>query len=180
MFGLIRRLSHSVIPRSDRPWEDDPTSNAPHKPRKRRLSTSEQDDASSDRHESVGKEGYVGESAAKRARAEGAPTSSDADEFGTWSAMPQQEEIRTSPEPDQTSTEPATEPQVETQDLKEVTKGVKEVELEDKEEEEPTATDVVEPETVPLPDEDEVDELDSDDDSSSADSGSDHQEQPEE
>lgn len=25
MFGLIRRLSHSVIPRPDRPWEDDRT-----------------------------------------------------------------------------------------------------------------------------------------------------------
>ena len=25
MFGLIRRISHSVIPRPDRPWEDDRT-----------------------------------------------------------------------------------------------------------------------------------------------------------
>lgn len=137
------------------------------------MSTSENDDASSDRHPSVGREGYVGESAAKRARAEGAPTSGDADEFGTWSAMPQEVEVRKSPEPDQTSPEPATEPQVETQDLKEMTKGVKEVELEDKCR--PGTTDDVEPESVPLPDEEEVDELE-DDDSSSSDSGSDHQE----
>jgi len=41
MFGLIRRISHSVIPRPDRPWADDPTSNAPQKGKKRRLSSTE-------------------------------------------------------------------------------------------------------------------------------------------
>ncbi|KAF5350677.1 hypothetical protein D9756_008737 [Leucocoprinus leucothites] len=45
MFGLIRRISHSVIPRPDRPWEDDPTSNAPNTRRKRRISTTEYEDA---------------------------------------------------------------------------------------------------------------------------------------
>ncbi|KAG5639751.1 hypothetical protein H0H81_000031 [Sphagnurus paluster] len=43
MFGLIRRISHSVIPRPDRPWADDPTSNAPQKGRKRRLSATERE-----------------------------------------------------------------------------------------------------------------------------------------
>lgn len=172
------------------------TSNAPHKPRKRRLSTSEQDDAISNRRASVGREGYVGESATKRARGERALASGDADEFGAWSAMPQVRTDHTSPEP-----------QVETQDVKEVTQGVKEVELEDKVgveveakdkdvvgeedkdkdkdvavevedndkdkddassrgEEEQLPADDVEPESVPLPYEDEVDELDDDDDGS--------------
>ncbi|KAF8741068.1 hypothetical protein AX14_005970 [Amanita brunnescens Koide BX004] len=184
MFGLIRRLSHSVIPRPDRPWEDDPTSIAPHKPRKRRLSTSEQDDAISNGHASLGREGYVGESASKRARGEGALASGDADEFGAWSPMPQ---VRT----DQTSPEPG---------VKEVTQGVKEVDLEDKDEvedkdkvvedkdevvenkdeleddassagieEQPQPAKDVEPESVPLPDEDEVDELDDDDGDNSQD-----------
>ncbi|KAG7445225.1 uncharacterized protein BT62DRAFT_981197 [Guyanagaster necrorhizus] len=41
MFGLIRRISQSVIPRPDRPWDDDATSNAPKTGRKRRFSTTE-------------------------------------------------------------------------------------------------------------------------------------------
>ncbi|XP_006455250.1 hypothetical protein AGABI2DRAFT_180397 [Agaricus bisporus var. bisporus H97] len=40
MFKLIRRISYSVIPRPDRPWEEDPTSNAPTR-RKRRISSTE-------------------------------------------------------------------------------------------------------------------------------------------
>lgn len=40
MFNLIRRISGSVHPRSDRPWNDDPTSNAPTL-RKRRRDSSE-------------------------------------------------------------------------------------------------------------------------------------------
>ena len=138
----------------------------------------------SDRHASVGREGYVGESAAKRARGDSALASGEADEFGAWSAMPQVRTEHTSPEP-----------QVETQDVKEVTQGVKEVELEDKaeveveveakvevedkdkddasskgEEEQLPANDV-KPESVPLPDEDEVDELDDDDGDGSVDDG---------
>ncbi|EIN14478.1 hypothetical protein PUNSTDRAFT_49261 [Punctularia strigosozonata HHB-11173 SS5] len=44
MFNLIRRISGSVLPRPDRSWNDDPTSNAPATGRKRRLSTSERDE----------------------------------------------------------------------------------------------------------------------------------------
>ncbi|KAF9025737.1 hypothetical protein BDZ89DRAFT_929947, partial [Hymenopellis radicata] len=45
MFGLIRRISHSVLPRADRPWDDDATSNAPKShSRKRRLSSTERED----------------------------------------------------------------------------------------------------------------------------------------
>ncbi|KAJ3781643.1 hypothetical protein GGU10DRAFT_366114 [Lentinula aff. detonsa] len=43
MFGLIRRISNSVFPRPDRPWDDDATSNAPKVGRKRRLSSTERD-----------------------------------------------------------------------------------------------------------------------------------------
>ncbi|KAF8958969.1 hypothetical protein BDZ97DRAFT_1430280 [Flammula alnicola] len=43
MFNLIRRISYGVIPRPDRPWEEDPTSNAPNTRRKRRLSSTERD-----------------------------------------------------------------------------------------------------------------------------------------
>ncbi|KAL0563286.1 hypothetical protein V5O48_018787 [Marasmius crinis-equi] len=55
MFGLIRRISGSVIPRPDRPWEEDATSNAPKIGRKRRRSSTEQDAA-------------VAESSSKRVR----------------------------------------------------------------------------------------------------------------
>lgn len=43
MFNLIRRISYGVIPRPDRPWEEDATSNAPAVRRKRRLSSTERD-----------------------------------------------------------------------------------------------------------------------------------------
>jgi len=43
MFNLIRRISYGVIPRPDRPWADDATSNAPQKGKKRRLSSTERD-----------------------------------------------------------------------------------------------------------------------------------------
>ncbi|KAF5325037.1 hypothetical protein D9619_009593 [Psilocybe cf. subviscida] len=42
MFSLFRRISYGAIPRADRPWEDDPTSNAPTR-RKRRMSSVERD-----------------------------------------------------------------------------------------------------------------------------------------
>ncbi|KAF9011855.1 hypothetical protein BDQ17DRAFT_1222728, partial [Cyathus striatus] len=48
MFNLVRRISHSFIPRPDRPWEDDPTSNAPAKRKKRRLSSTERHQADED------------------------------------------------------------------------------------------------------------------------------------
>jgi len=45
MFKLLRRISVGAIPRPDRPWDEDPTSNAPRTTRKRRLSSAERDDA---------------------------------------------------------------------------------------------------------------------------------------
>ncbi|KAF8639147.1 hypothetical protein AX17_001636 [Amanita inopinata Kibby_2008] len=164
MFGLIRRLSHSVIPRPDRPWEDDPTSNAPHKARKRRLSVSEQEDADFNRQANATYPVGRGQSASKRARGESVASSSPGvDEFGSWS-VPQQQP---SHEKDHIQ-DPAAEQAPETQDVKEVTQGVKEVELEEKEKKIETEGDEakvpadadVNPESIPLPDEDEEGELD--------------------
>ncbi|KAF5384437.1 hypothetical protein D9615_003328 [Tricholomella constricta] len=115
MFGLIRRISHSVIPRPDRPWADDPTSNAPQKGRKRRLSSTERDH-DIDMDESLKKK-HRGESSAASELGEVAPEASSS--------------------------------QVESTAVKEVTEGVKEVELAD-------ATDAA---AVPLPEE-EAGELD--------------------
>jgi len=92
MFQFVRRISGSILPRSDRPWSEDATSNAPTIGRKRRLSTAEEDDE--------------GESSAKRVK-------------GEDGAAPEVQE---------------------TEEVKEVTQGVEEVELEDEN-----------PETVPLP-----------------------------
>ncbi|KAF7343458.1 hypothetical protein MVEN_01778600 [Mycena venus] len=44
MFSLIRRFSGSVIPRPDRPWEEDPTSNAPRVGAKRRMADEDRDE----------------------------------------------------------------------------------------------------------------------------------------
>jgi hypothetical protein len=44
MFKFIRRVSTSFLPRPDRPWRDDATSNAPTIGRKRRFSFVEDDD----------------------------------------------------------------------------------------------------------------------------------------
>ncbi|KAJ7248554.1 hypothetical protein B0H12DRAFT_1123266 [Mycena haematopus] len=44
MFSLIRRFSGSVIPRPDRPWADDPTSNAPRVGAKRRMADEDRDE----------------------------------------------------------------------------------------------------------------------------------------
>ncbi|KAF9255850.1 hypothetical protein L218DRAFT_1081630 [Marasmius fiardii PR-910] len=120
MFGLIRRISGSIIPRPDRPWEEDATSNAPQVGRKRRRSSA-----------GVGDEDPYAETELSKKRVRGdTPLTQD----GTPSSTPQ----------------PA-----DSEGLKEVTKGVKEVELEDKEKtkgEEKTAEDI-HPETVPLPEE---------------------------
>ncbi|KAG5644682.1 hypothetical protein DXG03_007982 [Asterophora parasitica] len=122
MFGLIRRISHSVIPRPDRPWADDPTSNAPQRGRKRRLSSTERE-----------QDPDIEESQKKKIRGES--TVSAASEAG-----------------DATLSQ-----QAESSAVKEVTRGVKEVELDD-------STDAskvedgkevaVAPEAVPLPEED--------------------------
>ncbi|PFH53441.1 hypothetical protein AMATHDRAFT_1105 [Amanita thiersii Skay4041] len=178
MFGLIRRLSHSVIPRPDRPWEDDPTSNAPHKARKRRLSASEQDDASFGAPSASSTSGknatYSGETASKRARGENvASSSTDVDEFGSWSAsqqLHQQDQTHDIIRHEEANQQSKEEQAPETQDVKEVTQGVKEVELEEKRGNHDnqegkhasisTEDAVVNPESVPLPDEDEEGELD--------------------
>ncbi|KAJ7628527.1 hypothetical protein FB45DRAFT_918511 [Roridomyces roridus] len=44
MFSLLRRFSGSTIPRADRPWEEDPTSNAPQVGRKRRMADEDRDE----------------------------------------------------------------------------------------------------------------------------------------
>ncbi|KAK7053034.1 hypothetical protein VNI00_004355 [Paramarasmius palmivorus] len=110
MFGLVRRISNSFIPRPDRPWEEDATSNAPKIGRKRRRSMT-------DREQDAPMDG----SSKKKVRGD-TPVVTATDGEGSTPA-----------------------PQPETEAVKEVTKGVKGVELEDK--------DKVEPESVPLPDE---------------------------
>ena len=155
MFSLIRRISYGVIPRPDRPWEDDrkcplhplfisfhfhvtrlinqqthpkATSNAPRTRRKRRLSSTERE-AEAEEEEGNRKKKARGDSAT--------PTLLDLDGGD------------------------AAQPQPETQEVKEVTKGVQEVDLQGEtattEEGEVTA---LEPESVPLPEETTPGELD--------------------
>ena len=141
MFGLIRRISYSVIPRPDRPWEDDrafrflhnvrvlirnafffaflATSNAPHKSKKRRMSASEEPEPDM---EQANKKKVRGESST--------PSVADSSEVHVRLSTPL--------------------PQPETQEVKEVTQGVKDVELEVGSA----------PEDIPLPDE-ESDDLES-------------------
>ncbi|KAJ3880453.1 hypothetical protein F5051DRAFT_399784 [Lentinula edodes] len=139
MFGLFRRISNSVLPRPDRPWDDDATSNAPKVGRKRRLSSTERDLAE-DKEE---------QSRSKKHRGDTPQTSL---ESPTVATSVEEETGNTS--------------QVDLEGVKEVTEGVKEVDLEDKqtaehsdEAEVATTSDdsndetVVAPETVPLPDE---------------------------
>ncbi|KAF4612664.1 hypothetical protein D9613_011738 [Agrocybe pediades] len=143
MFKLFRRISHGVIPRPDRPWEEDPTSNAPQTGKKRRLSTTERDATTSDDKTNV-----------KKARGESAsPSVADAEATATFAMPP--------PAPAAVTVSDDTQHQQE--EVKEVTQGVEEVALEDKKE---TATTrageaALAPEAVPLPDEKsgELDEL---------------------
>ncbi|GAW03499.1 hypothetical protein LENED_005228 [Lentinula edodes] len=139
MFGLFRRISNSVLPRPDRPWDDDATSNAPKVGRKRRLSSTERDLAE-DKEE---------QSRSKKHRGDTPQTPL---ELPTVATSVEEETGNTS--------------QVDLEGVKEVTEGVKEVDLEDKqtaehsdEAEVATTSDdsndetVVAPETVPLPEE---------------------------
>jgi len=128
MFKLLRRISVGVIPRPDRPWDEDATSNAPRTNRKRRLSPTERDEAD---------EGKAG----KKVRGDSA-TPSVADADATFLAP-------SSSGPD-------------TKEVKEVTRGVREVELEDEPERVVSET---APEFIPLPEErsGELDEPASDD-----------------
>ncbi|KAG6907528.1 hypothetical protein DXG01_008564 [Tephrocybe rancida] len=121
MFGLIRRISYSVIPRPDRPWADDATSNAPTKGKKRRLSSTERDQDPED-----------DEIRKKKIRGESTTSEVPSDAQGT-------------PQPEQ-----------ESSSVKEVTKGVKEVELSGPE---PASGSAVAPEAVPLPEEEDAGEL---------------------
>ncbi|KAF8878813.1 hypothetical protein CPB84DRAFT_1688186 [Gymnopilus junonius] len=140
MFGLIRRISYGVIPRADRPWEEDPTSNAPQRRKKRRLSSTERPDIDADE-----------EAANKKARAEsGTP---DADRDATFLMPPPATSVGAS---------------ADTQEVKEVTQGVKEVDLDGRDATPAPAEEedhfVPAPESIPLPDEKsgELDELNSD------------------
>ncbi|KDQ32868.1 hypothetical protein PLEOSDRAFT_1091231 [Pleurotus ostreatus PC15] len=122
MFNLVRRISRSFIPRPDRPWEEDPTSNAPQIGRKRRLSTTELGDGPSDE-----------ERLTKRGRGALPPVAVETTTENT-SQNDTREASPVSPPHGATTDQ---------EDVKEVTEGVKEVELEDKKE--------VGPESVPLP-----------------------------
>ncbi|KAF9559049.1 hypothetical protein CPC08DRAFT_709188 [Agrocybe pediades] len=145
MFKLFRRISHGVIPRSDRPWEEDPTSNAPQTGKKRRLSTTERDATS----------GHGGDdkTSVKKARGESAsPSVADAEATATF-AMP----------PPGPATVISDDTQHQQEEVKEVTQGVEEVALEDKKDAATTRAGeaALAPEAVPLPDEKsgELDEL---------------------
>ncbi|KAJ4473158.1 hypothetical protein J3R30DRAFT_768835, partial [Lentinula aciculospora] len=136
MFGFIRRISNSVLPRPDRPWDDDATSNAPKIGRKRRLSSTERDLVEDKKEQSRSKK-HRGDTPQTPLELS---TAANLEEAG-----------------------PSTE--VDSEGVKEVTKGVKEVELEEKkaqehnDEAEVVTTDesgsneetVVDPELVPLP-----------------------------
>ncbi|OJA17597.1 hypothetical protein AZE42_01202 [Rhizopogon vesiculosus] len=108
MFKFIRRVSTSLLPRPDRPWRDDATSNAPTIGRKRRFSFTEDEDSASQ--------------CGKKARGESVQAEADS---------PPTLEV---PE------------QKEGEDVKSVTQGVKDVELEDQ------ADLSSGPEEIPLPD----------------------------
>ncbi|KAF7292935.1 hypothetical protein MIND_01192600 [Mycena indigotica] len=105
MFSLLRRFSGSVIPRPDRPWDEDATSNAPQVGKKRRIVDDDLDE----------------EEQARQKKARGETTSNGVDTPATTDGTPVPE----------------------TKDVKEVTQGVEEVELDDK----------PKPESVPLPEE---------------------------
>jgi len=128
MFSLIRRISYGVIPRPDRPWEDDPTSNAPRTRRKRRHSSTERE-----------VELDAGQ-ANKKARGDSeTPSLADADALFMG---------------------PPPVPQRDTSEVKEVTQGVKEVDLDGRDPSEgpdhvdlEAAKSTTLPESIPLPEE---------------------------
>lgn len=111
MFKFIRRVSTSFLPRPDRPWRDDATSNAPTIGRKRRFSFVEDDD---DDPASTSVKKLRGDSAQAEGSTPSVPTVSD---------------------------------KKEGEDVKSVTQGVKDVELDEKKLDSSSG-----PEEVPLPD----------------------------
>ncbi|KAF8452488.1 hypothetical protein L210DRAFT_846212 [Boletus edulis BED1] len=120
MFQFIRRFSGSFLPRPDRPWRDDATSHAPTIGRKRRHSVTEQD-----------RDGSA--SISKRTKNDIVKPDTECDSVSGGG----------SPEGDAISP-------VEGQDVKGVTEGVKEVDLEDKLKVEVASS--IWPEGIPLPD----------------------------
>ncbi|KAG1888346.1 hypothetical protein F4604DRAFT_1505697, partial [Suillus subluteus] len=111
MFKFIRRVSTSFLPRPDRPWRDDATSNAPTIGRKRCFSFVEDDD---DDSASTSVKKLKGESTQAEGSSPSIPTVSD---------------------------------KKEGEDVKSVTQGVKDVELDEKKLDSCSG-----PEEVPLPD----------------------------
>lgn len=111
MFKFIRRVSTSFLPRPDRPWRDDATSNAPTIGRKRCFSFVEDDD---DDSASTSVKKLKGESTQAEGSSSSIPTDSD---------------------------------KKEGEDVKSVTQGVKDVELDEKKSDSSSG-----PEEVPLPD----------------------------
>lgn len=111
MFKFIRRVSTSFLPRPDRPWRDDATSNAPTIGRKRRFSFVEDDD---DDSASMSIKKLRGDSTQAEGSAPSIPAVSD---------------------------------KKEGEDVKSVTQGVKDVELDEKKLDSSSG-----PEEVPLPD----------------------------
>ncbi|KAI5121587.1 hypothetical protein M0805_009458 [Coniferiporia weirii] len=115
MFKLLRRISGSFTNRLDRVWDDDATSNAPQIGRKRRMSDEDDDD-----------EGSKSGSVWKRPRGH-----SDAE------VIPEETEPKTPPPEGEGSRAAsgtptlAPTPTKETEEVRQVTKGVKEVDLED-------------------------------------------------
>ncbi|KAF9653683.1 hypothetical protein BDM02DRAFT_3182681 [Thelephora ganbajun] len=105
MFKLLRRLSSSVFPRNDRPWADDATSTAPTIGMKRRLSSVDMD-----------LDTPVGSLSKKSKRGKDADVSDDEE--------PASSPVTSSPLPPKSSPPP--------EDVKEVTTGVKEIELDQK------------------------------------------------
>ncbi|KAG1765637.1 hypothetical protein EDD22DRAFT_880119 [Suillus occidentalis] len=111
MFKFIRRVSTSFLPRPDRPWRDDATSNAPTIGRKRRFSFVEDDD---DDSASMSVKKLRGDSTQAEGSAPSIPAVSD---------------------------------KKEGEDVKSVTQGVKDVDLDEKKLDSSSG-----PEEVPLPD----------------------------
>jgi len=102
MFKLLRRISSSVLPRNDRPWADDATSTAPTIGTKRRLSSVDMD-----------LDTPVGSLSKKSRIGKDADASED--------EGPDSSPVLSSPLPSRSSAPP--------EDVKEVTTGVKEIEL---------------------------------------------------
>ncbi|KAI6132922.1 hypothetical protein EV401DRAFT_1821087, partial [Pisolithus croceorrhizus] len=112
MFKFLRRVSTSFLPRPDRPWREDATSNAPTVSRKRRFSIIDHDE----------------------------------EEFGSVSGKkPKTEAMQL--DGVEASTKDGDEGRAEGEEVKFVTKGVKQVDLEDTVVQGPPAH----PEAIPLP-----------------------------